>query len=76
MRAHQILAARAAAPSEFYGAFMQRLTAAVRDDIADCAAASYPSLGVDAAQRMFKFDSPAELAEYMRAKRVRAITPL
>ena len=49
---------------------MHRLTAAVRDDIADCAAAAYPSLSVGAAQRMFKFDSPAELAEYMRVKRV------
>ena len=66
----QILAARASAPSPLYAAFMNRLTAAVRDDIADCAAAAYETLSVAAAQRMFKFESQREIVDYIAQQRV------
>ncbi len=67
----QILAARSDTPSEHYRGFMEQLTHTVRDDIADCAAASYVSLTAASAQKMFKFESQQELAEYLRDKRVR-----
>ena len=67
----QILAARGSTPSPLYSSFMARLTDTVRDDIADCAAASYATLTLVAAQSMFKFDSMQELAAYLTTKRVR-----
>ena len=66
----QILAARGSTPSALYSNFMARLTDTVRDDIADCAAASYAMLSLTAAQSMFKFESMRELAAYLQSRRV------
>jgi hypothetical protein len=66
----QILAARASVPSEYYAPFMDSLTHTVRDDIAECASASYVTMSLPAAQKMFKFDSASELADYVAKKQV------
>jgi hypothetical protein len=71
-QASQILAARASVPSEYYTHFMDSLTHTVRDDIAECASASYASLSLAAAQKMFKFESAAELTDYVAKKQVRS----
>jgi hypothetical protein len=49
---------------------MGRLAETVREQIADCAAASYASLSLPAAQRMMMFDAPTELGAYLQAHRV------
>lgn len=53
---------------ELFGPFVERLTQTVRDDIADCAAASFVTLSLQAAQKLFMFDSPAELKAFARSK--------
>lgn len=50
---------------------MARLSNTVREQIADCASASYKSLTVTAAQKMMMFDSAAELGGYLQSNRVR-----
>lgn len=66
----QILAARSAQPSEYFTPFMGRLSDTVREQIADCAAASYGSLSIPAAQKLMMFDSTAELGAYLQQHRV------
>ena len=66
---NKVLAARDAQPSAHFAPFMLRLADTVREQIADCAAASYATLSLDAAQRMMKFDSAPELAAYLRDHR-------
>ena len=66
---NKVLSARAQQPSAHFSPFMDRLAGTVREQIADCAASSYASLSLDAAQRMMKFDSSAELAGYLRSHR-------
>ena len=58
-----MLAARASAPSELYAPFLTKLEHTVRDDIADCAAASYATLAVPAALRMLKLEGGAAALE-------------
>ena len=66
-----MLAARASAPSELYAPFLTKLEHTVRDDIADCAAASYRSLSVPAAARMLRLEGGAAALEAYSAQRGR-----
>lgn len=66
---NKILACRTSQPSEFFAPFMGRLSDTVREQIADCAAASYGSLSIPAAQKMMMFESVAELGAYLAQHR-------
>jgi CSN8/PSMD8/EIF3K family len=65
----QILAASASLPSPFYAPFVARLADTAREDIADCAAASYKSLSLAAAQKLFMLNSKEELLRFLRERR-------
>lgn len=65
----QILAARNVMPSpEFFGPLVERLTLTVRDDIAECAAASFSALSLAAAQKLFMFDNATDFLTFARSK--------
>ncbi|RYG57275.1 hypothetical protein EON66_00770 [archaeon] len=66
----QILTASRSLPHALYASFVSELVHTARDDIADCAAASYPSLSLAAAQKMMLFDSQAELVSYLKEAKV------
>lgn len=66
---NKVLSARKGMPSPFYGFFMDKLTQTVRDDIADCAAASYSSLPIAAAQRLLMLDSAADTLAWVRSSK-------
>lgn len=53
---------------ELFAPFVERLARTVRDDIADCAAASFGALSLDAAQKLLMFDSQADLLAFARDK--------
>jgi hypothetical protein len=64
-----VLAAATSGPSELYTPFLNKLEHTVRDDIADCAAAAYPSLPVPAALKMLKLAGGAPALEaYSQAR--------
>ena len=65
----QILEAGSSQPSALYGPFLEKLALTVRDDIADCCAASYASLTISEALKMLKLQggSPA-LAAYASSR--------
>lgn len=72
---NKVLAAAAgsggdAVPSPHYRPYLARLSGTVRDSIAACAAASYTALPLAAAQKMMRFDSPAQLSAYGAEKGV------
>jgi len=60
---NKVLAAAASGPSELYAPFLGKLEHTVRDDVADCAAAAYPSLAVPAALKMLKLAGGAPALE-------------
>lgn len=66
----QIISCRDAAPSHHYLPFIAKLVDTARDDIADCAAVSYKSLSLTAAQQLMMFDSASALSNYIRASKV------
>ena len=58
-----------AAPSDLFKPFLARLVGTVRDDIADCAAAAYPSLAVaDALQMLRLAGGEGALASYIEQR--------
>ena len=65
----QILSASQSLPSEFYAPFVNKLADTAREDIADCAAASYRSLSLAAAQKLFMLASREELMRFLRERR-------
>lgn len=65
----EVLAAAARVPDPSYHFFMEHLLETVRDSIADCVEVSYKSLTLAEAVTMMKFDSTAELQEYVQEKR-------
>ena len=65
----QILAARRNMPvPELFGPLMEKLTQTVRDDIAECAAASFGTLSLPAAQKILMFESAADLKSFASSK--------
>ena len=65
----EVLAAQSAVPDPSYNFFMEQLLETVRDSIADCVEVSYKVMKLDDAVTMMKFDSVAELQEYVQEKR-------
>lgn len=65
---NKILSTSSETPSPLYAPFLTRLVDTVRDEIADCSASSYDTLGVEAAQRMMLFKTPEELRSYIEEK--------
>lgn len=65
----EVLNAKANVPDPSYDFFMENLLETVRDSIADCVEVSYKSLQLADAVTMMKFDSTAELLEYVQEKR-------
>lgn len=61
---NQVLHARANFPDPLFKEYLGPLEDAVRDEISQCAAASYGSLSLAAAQKLFNFSSSEELLEY------------
>ena len=61
---NQVLNARKKFPDPLFSEYLGPLEDAVRDEISQCAAASYPSLSLDAAQKLFNFSTREELLEY------------
>lgn len=66
---NKILSAAAASPSPTFAPFLERLAHTVREDIADCAAASYATLSVAAAQRMLMLPSADATRDFLRSSR-------
>lgn len=60
----QVLAV--AVPDPSFQFFVDHLLQTVRDNIADCMEVSYTEISLQAAQSMMKFDSQAELSEYIQ----------
>lgn len=56
-------------PDSSYNFFMDNLLETVRDSIADCVEVSYKSMKLADAVTMMKFESTAELQEYIQEKR-------
>jgi 26S proteasome regulatory subunit N12 len=65
----KIISCRDAAPSHHYLPFIAKLVDTARDDIADCAAVSYKSLSLTAAQQLMMFDSLSALSDYVRSSK-------
>lgn len=65
----QILAASQELPSPYYAPFVEKLADTAREDIADCAAASYRTLSLAAAQKLFMLRSREELLRFLRERR-------
>jgi len=65
----EVLNAGANVPDPSYSFFMESLLETVRDSIADCVEVSYKSMKLTDAVTMMKFDSTAELQEYVQEKR-------
>lgn len=59
-----VLQARQNFPDELFAEYLSPLEDAVRDKISQCAAASYTSLTLEAAQKLFNFSAREELIEY------------
>lgn len=64
---NRVLEAAASPPSALFAPMVAAISAAVRDDAARCAQASYRSLPVDAAAAMLHLPSSAALREYAAA---------
>mmetsp|Transcript_19935 Transcript_19935/g.56346 ORF Transcript_19935/g.56346 Transcript_19935/m.56346 type:complete len:265 (-) Transcript_19935:110-904(-) len=62
---NRVLARRDAVPSPYYAHFMDQFVHTVRAEIAECSAASYPSLSLEAAQKMLMFGSRQALEDYI-----------
>lgn len=65
----EVLDSRSNIPDESYSFFMENLLDTVRDAIADCIEVSFVSIKLSDAVTMMKFDSIAELQEYIQEKR-------
>ena len=65
----QILAASQELPSPYYASFVEKLADTAREDIADCAAASYRTLSLVAAQKLFMLRSRDELLRFLCERR-------
>lgn len=65
----EVLNARSNVPDPSYSFFMENLLETVRDSIADCVEVSYKSMKLADAVTMMKFESTAELQEYVQEKR-------
>ena len=65
----EVLNAGSNVPDPSYSFFMENLLETVRDSIADCVEVSYKSMKLSDAVTMMKFDSTAELQEYVQEKR-------
>lgn len=65
----EVLNASSNVPDPSYGLFMENLLETVRDSIADCVEVSYKSMKLSDAVTMMKFESTAELQEYVQEKR-------
>jgi len=65
----EVLNAGSNVPDPSYSFFMENLLETVRDSIADCVEVSYKSMKLADAVTMMKFDSTAELQEYVQEKR-------
>lgn len=73
---NKVLSARGELPSPLFAPYMDKLAGTVRDDIADCAAAAYPSLSLAEAQRMLALASPADVAAYASGRGLNwSVTP-
>jgi hypothetical protein len=68
---NKVLAARSELPSAHFGAYMDRLSGTVRNSIAECAGEAYAQLSAAAAQKMMRFDTPAQLTAYGQQQGVR-----
>ncbi|KAL7537162.1 hypothetical protein ACHAXR_008646 [Thalassiosira sp. AJA248-18] len=65
----EVLNASSNVPDPSYNFFMENLLETVRDSIADCVEVSYKSMKLSDAVTMMKFESTAELQEYVQEKR-------
>lgn len=65
----EVLNAKSNVPDPSYSFFMENLLETVRDSIADCVEVSYKSMKLADAVTMMKFESTAELQEYVQGKR-------
>lgn len=65
----ELLNAGSNVPDPSYSFFMENLLETVRDSIADCVEVSYKSMKLSDAVTMMKFESIAELQEYIQEKR-------
>ena len=65
----EVLNAGSNVPHPSYSFFMENLLETVRDSIADCVEVSYKSMKLSDAVTMMKFESIAELQEYIQDKR-------
>lgn len=65
----ELLNAGSNVPDPSYSFFMDNLLETVRDSIADCVEVSYKSMKLSDAVTMMKFESIAELQEYIQEKR-------
>lgn len=65
----EVLNAKSNVPDPSYSFFMENLLETVRDSIADCVEVSYKSMKLSDAVTMMKFESTAELQEYVQEKR-------
>lgn len=65
----EVLNSRSNIPDASYSFFMENLLDTVRDAIADCIEVSFVSMKLSDAVTMMKFDSIAELQEYIQEKR-------
>lgn len=67
---NKVLAARSSLPPQLalFGPLLDRLSDTVRDNIAQCATAAYPSLKVADAVSLLRLGSASELEAYCRSK--------
>lgn len=63
---NKVLAAREAAPSEYFRHFLDQLSSTVREEVASCSARAYESLAVSDAVGLLMLGSEAEVEAYAR----------